>query len=144
MFDSAKTNADKYYIIMGDESKPFFASKEEAWMFVEDIADDLYKMMNTINRDAASLAHIGESNADLETLRYLVRKCWEHYHQRSDDLFDEYHDSDEYKYPHPAQVIRDDFDKDSVAKPPTGFDALEQEALEEYQASDEYKKSHPE
>lgn len=112
MLNFSKSGGAETVFTMNDQPKPFFTSKEEAWMFMDNISDDLYKMMHTLNRDTAALTHIDESTADLETLRYLIRKCWEHYHQRSDDLWDIYHDSDEYERPHPDQTVLDDFDKE--------------------------------
>lgn len=96
---------------MGTPNPNFFRSKEEAWMYVENIKDDFYDMMHKINRDSAALAYIGEGTGDIESIRYLMHKAWKHLCERSDALFDVYHDSDEYSKPHSDQVVLDDFDK---------------------------------
>jgi hypothetical protein len=83
--------------INGNPPQPFFGSLEEKWMFLSDVTDDLYKTMHLMNRLCAALAYVSENTTDMETMRYLARKCWQHFHERDDQAFDEYYESPEYE-----------------------------------------------
>lgn len=76
---------------------PFFTTLEEEWTFYENVASDLYELLDKVNLDYAALSYLGTQTADLEAMRYLLQKTWEHYKKLADEKSKLYFASAEFQ-----------------------------------------------